>query len=272
MASRKLMDAPAAATGEKLFLEPDQPLVQLDDGRCVFTPARASAASGIEELLIYDPKAATTNCAAQVDGRGGRAAGRLCRRSACSYADRPGRGDRSRYGTQPARAVSAVVEAGRTVAWTEPVVYGDKQVLISDGDAKLYRLSAVDAPRPHLEAAATLDLATPLLTTAAVAGDYAYAVDTGHHLLSYRLPDLKPGDDWPLNARAVWGPRRVGEHVLVASMSGQLTCVDGAGKLVLAGVACAGQYRRQPLGIARRTRGLPTRARFIAWRRIAGRF
>ena len=42
MASRKLMDAPAAATGEKLFLEPDQPLVQLDDGRCVFTPARAT--------------------------------------------------------------------------------------------------------------------------------------------------------------------------------------------------------------------------------------
>ena len=39
-----------------------------------------------------------------------------------------------------------IVEAGRAVSWTAPVVYGDKQVLISDGDAKLYRLAAVDAP------------------------------------------------------------------------------------------------------------------------------
>ncbi len=233
MASRKLMDAPVAGNGERIALATDQPFVQLDDGRCVFTPRRANAAAGIAELLVYDPRSADNKLRRSklpepAAARPASYAGGLLVPTSLGQVTviDPDTGRQLIEPFQP------VVEVGRDMAWTDPTVYGDKQVLISDGQAKLFRLAMADAPRPHLEAAATLDLATPLVTAAAVAGDFAYAVDTGNQLLSFRLPDLKPGDDWPLDARVVWGPQRVGDQVLVASMSGQLSCVDGTGKLL----------------------------------------
>lgn len=233
MASRKLMDAPVAGSGEKISLATDQQLVELDDGRCVFSPRRANATAGIAELLIYDPKSADNKlrraklpqpaAARPVSYAGGLLVPTKIGQVALIDPD---------TGRQLIEPFQPVVEVGRDIAWTDPTVYGDKQVLISDGQTKLYRLATADAPRAHLEAAATLDLATPLVTAAAVAGDFAYAVDAGNRLLSFRLPDLKPGDDWPLDARAVWGPQRVGDQVLVASMSGQLACADATGKLL----------------------------------------
>ena len=204
MASRKLMDAPAAGNGEKIALAADQELVQLDDGRAVLTPRRANAAAGIAELLVYDPRSADnklrrTKLIEPAASRPVSYAGGLLvptKIGQVSVIDPDS-------GRQLIEPFQPVVEVGRDIAWTDPTVYGDKQVLISDGQAKLYRLATAKAPRPHLEAAATLDLATPLVTAAAVAGDFAYAVDPGNHLLSFRLPDLKPGDDWPLDARGL---------------------------------------------------------------------
>jgi outer membrane protein assembly factor BamB len=232
LANRKLMDTPAATISEKFNLQPDLPLVQLPDGRCVFTQARADAPTDLRELLIYDPRSSNDKL----------------RRKTLSQAvaAQPaafGEGllvpakigqvllvdpDTGRNLIEP---FQPIVEVGVDVAWTEPAVFDDKQALISDGATKLYRLAVADAPRAHLEAAATVELAVPLVSTMASAGNFAYGVDRGNRLISFRLPDLAPAKDWPLDARAVWGPTRVGNYVLVATLAGQLTCVDGTGEL-----------------------------------------
>ncbi len=232
LASRKLLDAPSAKE-ERFVLQPDAPLARLDDGRFVFVPARSNASANIEELLIYDPRAED---------------GKLRRRKLAEpAAARPvgfAKGlliptkigqvmvldpDTGRNLAEP---FQPVVEAGREVAWTDPTVYADNQALLSDGATKLFRLNVVAEPRPHLEAVATADLATPLVSAAAVAGEFAYVVDAGNRLLSFHLPDLAPAKDWRLDSRAIWGPRPVGGQVWVGTLSGQLTCVSGAGELV----------------------------------------
>jgi len=232
LASRKLLDAPAAAAGDRFFLQPDAPLAPWGEGRFAFTPARATASAGIDELLIYDPRAdgdklrrrklAEVAAARPVGFAGGLLVPTKIGQVLVLDPD---------TGRSVVEPFQPVIEAGRESAWTDPVVYGDNQAIISDGATKLYRLTVVDQPRPHLEAAATVDLATPLMSVAAVVGDFVYAVDTGDRLLSFRLPDLAPAKDWRLDSRAVWGPLRVGEQVLVGSLSGQLTCVGGSGEL-----------------------------------------
>ena len=232
LASRRLIDAPTAAVPEKLNLPPDQPLVELADGRAVFAAGRTDTSSGLSELVIYDPRVSEnklrlrklTEPAASrpiafaggllVPGKIGQV-----------FVVDPDTGRNVLAPFQP------VMEVGREITWTEPVVLDERQVLISDGAAKVYRLAIVDTPQPHLEAAATVDLAVPLVSPLAVVGEFAYAVDGGHRLVSFHLPDLAPAKDWPLDSRAVWGPRKVGDTVLVATLAGQLSCVDGAGAL-----------------------------------------
>ena len=213
-------------------MQPDLPLVQLADGRCIFTQARADSPTDLREILIYDPRSTTD---------------KLRRKTlAQAVAAQPaafGEGllvpakigqvllidpDTGRNLIEP---FQPIVEVGLDVAWTEPAVFADKQALISDGADEAIPPGGCRLAAPHLEAAATVDLAVPLVSTMAVAGDFAYGVDTGNRLISFRLPDLAPAKDWPLDARAVWGPLRVGNHVLVATLSGQLSCVDGAGEL-----------------------------------------
>ncbi len=232
LANRKLIDAPAASIADKLNMPVGGPLVQLADGRFVFGVTRGDTVAGMREVLVYDP-------------RGG---DKLRRRTLAEPAANwplafgggllvPGKIGQvfvidPDTGKNLLAPFQPVVEVGHEIAWTEPSLLPDDQVLISDGATKLYRLAVVASPKPHLEAAATVSLASPLVSAAATTGNFAYVIDTGHRLLSFRLPDLSPAKDWALDGRPVWGPRRVGEQVLVATLSGQLTCAGGDGELL----------------------------------------
>jgi len=232
LASRKLIDAPAAALSENVNMPQGRPLVQLADRRCVFAMSRPDASEGLRDVLIYDPSASDR---------------RLRRKTLpqpaanypVAFADGllvPGKigqvfvvdPDTGRNLLEP---FQPVVEVGRDIAWTEPTVLDEKQVLISDGAATLYRLEVVDAPRRHFEAAATATLTAPLVSSLAVAGDFVYAVDASYKLLSFRLPDLAPAKDWRLDAHPEWGPRTVGDQALVATLTGQTTCLSKPGEM-----------------------------------------
>jgi hypothetical protein len=140
-----------------------------------------------------------------------------------------------------------VVTAGTEINWGQPAVLNESQLLIFDGATKLYRLEVVATPRPHLNAAASVDVAEPLVSPIAVRGDFAYAVDSGNRLCSFHLPDLAPGESWPLGSRPAWGPELVGKQVLVAGMDGKLSCLDDQQKLAWQVALPAGELAGGPI-------------------------
>jgi outer membrane protein assembly factor BamB len=118
------------------------------------------------------------------------------------------------------------LEAGTLFAWSSPARLGEMEALISDGRTKLYRIGIEARPKPHLVALAEATLAEPTASRIAVLEKTAYVADSGGRLLSFALPDLMPGKDWPLGSPPVWGPIRAGDCVLVVSAKGDLLCVD----------------------------------------------
>lgn len=118
---------------------------------------------------------------------------------------------------------------GERPSWTAPEVFGE-QIVIGDGQLRLFRLEVREQPSKHLAAAAEAQLASPPTSPLAALGEAVYLVDAADTLQALALADLSPGAHWQLSAPLVWGPRRVGSHVLLAS-DGQLLCLDGKQQL-----------------------------------------
>ena len=118
------------------------------------------------------------------------------------------------------------------VAWSRPALAGENELLLADGQMVLYRIGIKDQPKPHLAALAQVDLAEQLVSPMAVLGRVAYAVDRADSLVAFELPDLTPATPRPLAAKSVWGPGRVGDHVLLATDDDQLYCLDAKGDIV----------------------------------------
>jgi outer membrane protein assembly factor BamB len=121
------------------------------------------------------------------------------------------------------------LEAARRVEWTEPALVAETGALVSDR-TRLFRLAVADQPVPHLAAAAEAGAAAPLASPLAILDRTAYAVDDRKQLVSFDLAQLAPGKSWPLGGNAVWGPRRIGDVVLLATHD-QICCLDGAQNL-----------------------------------------
>jgi len=117
-------------------------------------------------------------------------------------------------------------------AWSRPALAGENELLLADGQMSLYRIGIKDQPKPHLAALAQVDLAEQLVSPLAVLGRMAYAVDRADSLVAFELPDLTPAKPRPLGAKPVWGPGRVGDHVLLATDDDQLYCLDAKGEIV----------------------------------------
>jgi outer membrane protein assembly factor BamB len=117
------------------------------------------------------------------------------------------------------------LEASRQLTWREPALVGDSGVVVTDSST-LYRLAIDEKPAPHLAAAAQAALSSPIVSPLASLGRTVYAVDDRKQVVSFNLPDLAPGKSWPLNSEAAWGPRLVGDVVLVISHD-QIGCFDG---------------------------------------------
>ncbi|MGA2064977.1 MAG: PQQ-binding-like beta-propeller repeat protein [Thermoguttaceae bacterium] len=121
---------------------------------------------------------------------------------------------------------------GELPAWREPVPVGDKEIVISDGRTRLYRLHVVDQPVPHLEAAGTAEVSAALVSPLATVGKVVCAVDAAGKLDVFQLPGLARVAQHDLSGRCQWGPRRVGDRVMLATDDGRLYCFDQSCQLV----------------------------------------
>jgi len=137
-----------------------------------------------------------------------------------------------RSGDKLTEPFQPTLESGVRVQWSQPALVGENEILLAEGRTGLYRIGIKDQPKPHLAALAHVDLAEPLVSPIAVLGKVAYAVDAAESLCAFELPKLTPSPPKPLGARSVWGPQRLGEHVLLATDDDQLYCLDGDQKTV----------------------------------------
>jgi len=134
-------------------------------------------------------------------------------------------------GKQRAEPFLPPLEGQQQLAWCPPVAWGQDEALLSDGLGALYRLGVATAPKPHLKSLAQVTLSEPVVSPMAVIGDIAYAVDGAGVLTAFELPAFGRGKQRSLAGRAVWGPGRIGDHVLLATDDGQLLCLDEQQKL-----------------------------------------
>ena len=116
--------------------------------------------------------------------------------------------------------------------WTQPDLAGQNEAVLSDGDKRIYLVHLKkqgDAVR--LEAEETLS-AKAIVSRVAVTGNVAYMVAADDSAVAFELPKMTPGKSQPLGGSCVWGPRRVGTHVLLATDKNRLFCFDDRQQLV----------------------------------------
>jgi outer membrane protein assembly factor BamB len=123
------------------------------------------------------------------------------------------------------------LQSGVALAWQEPAVLGPNEFAVTDGRTNLYRVTIQTQPQPYLSAAATAKTPEPIVAPLAAVGAVLYAADA-HTLTAYELPKLSRGKQWPLGGRCVWGPRRIGQRVLLATDDDQLYCLTPHEKLL----------------------------------------
>jgi hypothetical protein len=115
-----------------------------------------------------------------------------------------------------------------------PAVTGENEVVLADGGTKLYHLAVREEPNPHLAELAQVEFSQPIVSPVAVLEELVFAVDAAGVLSVLQLPDLvrQENTEQTLTGRCVWGPERVGAHVLLATDEGRLLCLDGNAKLL----------------------------------------
>jgi serine/threonine protein kinase/outer membrane protein assembly factor BamB len=122
---------------------------------------------------------------------------------------------------------------GQEAVFFGPTLINEREVLLASDQGLLYRISLAEGVTPHLEAAAQITLPGEPLTAPAVIGEAACLVTSDGHLRWYRLPQLEEvAEPLALEGRPVWGPRRVGNRILVATDRQQLYCLDEQQALV----------------------------------------
>jgi len=145
-------------------------------------------------------------------------------------------------------------QAGVEVLWRLPGVAGAKEVVLSDGRTGLYLATVEDGPPADLKALAQADeLPAPIVSPVAVAAAedgsrrVAYAVDDADSLAAFTLPDLARSVVRQLNGRCVWGPRPMGDRVMLATEDGWLICLGAEGEIVWQSPLPYGPLAGEPL-------------------------
>jgi TolA-binding protein len=104
------------------------------------------------------------------------------------------------------------------LTWRKPAVLpGKPEAILSDGGTHLYRLGIDEKPSAHLVALAEATLERPVVSDVAVNGELVFVVDDADHVTAVNVTDLKAVKGWSLGGRVAWGPKRVGDVVLVAT-------------------------------------------------------
>jgi hypothetical protein len=123
------------------------------------------------------------------------------------------------------------LEAGTRVAWQRPAVIpgSPDEFVVADSRRKVYRVGVRGEPQPHLSSLAEVELDASIDSPLAACGGVVYGVvrrDSRDVVVSLALPSLKPGKEFELQGRVVWGPESVGGAVLVATDVEGLICFE----------------------------------------------
>ena len=139
-----------------------------------------------------------------------------------------------RSGAKRAEPFQPRLQSGVQLSWRLPAAAGERAAVLADGHTGLYRLEIEDQPKPNLLARNHRELSKPIVSPVAVVSDVAYAVDAAGVLNVFKLPELTPAkhQELLLSGRCVWGPRRVGEHVMLWTDDEKLLCLNGNGELL----------------------------------------
>ena len=122
--------------------------------------------------------------------------------------------------------------SGTSANWSVPVILDDDEILISESRGGLFRIGIKDQPEQHLATLAQASLTEPIVSPLAVLQEVVYAVDESQSLVAFELPELTAGRINPLGAGNAWGPRRVGNHVLLSTDDEQLYCLNATQQIV----------------------------------------
>ena len=230
---QRVQDQPLTARAQK-----NSPVlaarIDLDDGRIVFT-----AAKGSDTVLVYNPSASSN----ALEWR------RLPDQLTCvpsAFQDAliaPMRNGQVFWidpstGQQRGTPFQPTLTPGKSLPWHTATVMGDNAdaLVLADGRTKLYLVGVVlgtGANPSQLVARAESDeLAVPLVSGVAVVGSVVSVADAENFLMSFALPDLKIGPRTNLNASVAWGPRRIGDYVLIATAQNELLCFGKTGDLL----------------------------------------
>jgi len=155
-----------------------------------------------------------------------------------------------RTGQKMAEPFQPPLDNGNPPQWRLPALTDDGKVLLSDGRTTIYSLEIVGQPTRRLNASQKADTAAPIVSPVATCGNAAYAVDATGAVHAFRLPQLTEIES-PVGpgGRPVWGPGRVGSHVMLATDDNRLTCFDGEGKLVFQTEMAHGALAGRPLAV-----------------------
>ena len=156
------------------------------------------------------------------------------------------------------------LRAGALPSWGGPAAVSDKEVVISDGRNKLYRLQLADKPARRLDVAAEVELAEPIVSPLATTGKSVCGVDAAGKLDFFQLPGLARSQQHVLAGRCAWGPCSIGNRVLLATEAGQCYCFDESGQSVWQAALPYGRLAGTPLAV--KDHFLAAAASGVVWR------
>ena len=123
-------------------------------------------------------------------------------------------------------------------------------VVISDGRNSVYHLRLEKATQPRIILVAKISLKSPAISQIAVLDNSTYLVDAAGTLQVLALPDLKAKTGEKLACRdVVMGPAAVGKRILLETDSGELVCLDSAGKQLWKTTLAEGPLAGRPLEV-----------------------
>ena len=107
-----------------------------------------------------------------------------------------------------------------------------RQFVITDGGTKIFLVSLVDQPQPHLEAVKVGEVGPRSISTPIVVlGDVAIALAADSRLLKFKLPSLETAGESNLPSPAEWGPYRAGDSVLISTVDQKLLAITANGEI-----------------------------------------
>lgn len=118
------------------------------------------------------------------------------------------------------------LEPGEKIDWMPPAVVDDKSVVLADGQSKLYLLGIKDQPEPNLALLDQTTVAKPIVSAMAAIGGLVYGADSANVLGGFTIPKLDRGKEVSIDARCNWGPKRIGDLILLTTDDDKLLCLD----------------------------------------------